>query len=158
MKLSFRKYVSTLIEKEWAEPDLSSAKETDQVDVKSDVWSDQPKDDQVSDQVQPEGEGEVEGESQQDSQDQEDPDKQGVLRKVKGAHLVYKRKSPDGDFEELWVFNTGGGLQDEIAIRKSILAGTDIPPSKTKSPDDLQSYEIVTLGNAQLLHIKGLPQ
>jgi len=152
MKTSFKKYIETLIEKEWAEPDLSSAKEPDQTAVKPDVWSDQPKDDQIPDQKQPEGE------DQQEPQEQEDPDKQGVLRKVKGAHLVYKRKSPDGDFEELWVFNTGGGLQDEITIRKAVLAGTDIPPSKTKSDDGIQSYEIVTLGNAQLLSIKGLPQ
>lgn len=88
----------------------------------------------------------------------EDPNKQGMLRHVKNAHLVYKRRTEQGTFQELWIYNTGSKIQDETVIKKDILAGTDIPPNKTKSLDGAQSYEIVTLGNAQLLLIKNLVQ
>jgi hypothetical protein len=86
-----------------------------------------------------------------------DPDRQGLIRTVKGAHLVYKRQNEEGKFDELWVFNVGGTLDDALTIRRAILAGTDIPPRATKSKDGLQTYTLTTLGNAQLLHIKGLP-
>ena len=86
----------------------------------------------------------------------EDPDRQGVIRAVKKAHLVYKRESGDGGFEELWVYNVGT-MKDELETRKAILAGTDIPPGKTASPDGTQTYSIWSTGNAELLSIKGLP-
>lgn len=86
-----------------------------------------------------------------------DPDKQGLIRTVKGAHLVYKRQEEEGTFEELWIFNTGKKFGDEYDVRHAILAGTDIPPKKTRSDDGNQEYFLSTLGNAQLLHIKGLP-
>ena len=86
----------------------------------------------------------------------EDPDRQGAIRAVKKAHLVYKRESDDGGFEELWVYNIGT-MKDELETRKAILAGTDIPPGKTTSPDGTQTYSIWSTGNAELLSIKGLP-
>lgn len=86
----------------------------------------------------------------------EDPDRQGAIRAVKKAHLVYKRESGDGGFEELWVYNVGT-MKDELETRKAILAGTDIPPGKTTSPDGTQTYSIWSTGNAELLSIKGLP-
>jgi len=89
---------------------------------------------------------------------EEDPNRQGVIRTVPKAHLVYKRKTPDGTFEELWVYNTGGSMQDELSIRRNILAGTDIPTKKTKSPDGKQHYTVWTIGNAQLVNIQGLLQ
>lgn len=90
--------------------------------------------------------------------DNEDPNRQGVIRTVPKAHLVYKRQTSDGTYEELWIYTTGGSMQDELTIRRAILAGTDIPANKVKSPDGSQSYEIWTVGNGQLLNIKGLPQ
>lgn len=87
----------------------------------------------------------------------EDPDRQGVIREVPNAHLVYKRKTSDNTFEELWIYNIGK-QQDELTIRKAILAGTDIPTDKTASPEGDQSYDVWAAGNAELLHIKGLPQ
>ncbi len=88
----------------------------------------------------------------------EHPNKQGMIRTVKGAHLVYKRKTPDGFYEELWMFNIGKDTQrDEMEIRKDILSGTDIPPESTKSKDGTQSYELWTAGNGQMLKIGGLP-
>lgn len=85
----------------------------------------------------------------------EDPDKQGVIRTVKNAHLVYKRQSGEGGFEELWIYNVGT-LKDELEVRKAILAGTDIPVNRTSSPDGAQQYSIWSAGNAEMVHITGL--
>lgn len=90
--------------------------------------------------------------------DSGDPDKQGVIRVVPNAHLVYKRENEEGTYDELWVYNTDADLKNELAIRRNILAGTDIPPKKTKSEDGQQSFELTTMGNAQMLNITGLPQ
>lgn len=88
----------------------------------------------------------------------EDPSKQGVLRTVKNARLVYKRKGADGSYEELWAYNTGSGnITDELNHRQAILAGTDIPPAKLTSPDGQQSYEVWTTSNAEMMIIRGLP-
>lgn len=86
----------------------------------------------------------------------EDPDRQGAIRTVNKAHLVYKRESGDGGFEELWVYNIGT-MKDELKTRKAILAGTDIPPGKTTSPDGTQTYSIWSTGNAEMICVKGLP-
>lgn len=87
----------------------------------------------------------------------DDPNRQGIIRYVDKAHLVYKRQTPDGTFEELWIYNISKEMKDELVIRKKILAGTDIPPSRTRSEDGSQSYTMTTLGNAQYVHITGLP-
>ena len=88
----------------------------------------------------------------------EDPNRQGMIRVVKGAHLVYKRKTPDGFYEELWMFNIGkDAARDEMVVRKEILSGTDIPETGTSSEDGLQSYELWTSGNGQMMKINGLP-
>lgn len=86
----------------------------------------------------------------------EDPNRQGVVRTVKGAHMVYKRQTEDGTYEELWIYNIGN-MRDELQVRKAILAGTDIPTNKTVSPDGSQQYELWSAGNAEVLQIKGLP-
>lgn len=86
----------------------------------------------------------------------EDPDRQGAIRSVKKAHLIFKRESGDGGYEELWIYNIGT-MKDELETRKAILAGTDIPPGKTSSPDGAQSYTLWSAGNAEVLHISGLP-
>lgn len=87
----------------------------------------------------------------------EDPNRQGMIRTVKGAHLVYKREVEDGTFEELWMYNATN-LRDEIVIRKAIIAGTDIPVNRSESPDGSQTTELWTAGNAEMLLIKGLTQ
>jgi hypothetical protein len=86
-----------------------------------------------------------------------DPDKQGIIRVVKGAHLVYKRETEDGTYEELWVYKTGNPTRDEYKIRKDILAGTDIAFDKMSSEDNAQTYELWTSGNVQMIKIDGLP-
>ncbi len=89
-----------------------------------------------------------------DMEDMED--RRGVIRQVDDAHLVYKRQAEDGSFEELWIYNTSKNL-DDMKIRRAILAGTDIPQSRTQSEDGSQKYRLETMGNAQMLHITGLP-
>lgn len=87
-----------------------------------------------------------------------DEDKQGLIRVVKGAHLVYKRKNEEGRYEELWIFKIDDKLKNSLDIKNDILSGTDISPNKTKSEDGLQEVELWTAGNVQLLFITGLPQ
>lgn len=88
----------------------------------------------------------------------ENPNKMGLIRSVKGAKLIYKRETEDGTYEELWCYTGGDRMKDDLKIRKAILAGTDIPPTKTTSPDGNQTYLVWAAGNAELLNIKGLPQ
>lgn len=86
-----------------------------------------------------------------------DPDRQGVIRKVDNAHLVYKRQNEDSTYDELWVYNIDDKVKSEIDVRRAILAGTDIEPTRTRSADGTQTYDLWTAGNAQMLHIQGLP-
>jgi len=88
--------------------------------------------------------------------DSVDPNRAGIIRTVDNAHLVFKRQSEDGTYEELWVYNIHNSTNDELDIRRDILAGTDIPVKKTKSLDGRQYYTVTTLGNAQLLKVSGL--
>ncbi len=100
--------------------------------------------------------GDAEGEMGSD-EEWDDPDFQGSIRKVDNAHLVFKRQQEDGTFNELWQYNLGDDFKRELAIRRAIISGTDIPINKMRSPDNSQSYELWTVGNGQLLQIKGLP-
>ena len=83
----------------------------------------------------------------------------GVKRFVRGAHLVYKRAVGDGSFEELWIYPLEQDKSNNANnIKRSILAGTDIADGESHSEDGTQSCDIWTAGNAQIIHIKGLPQ
>ena len=93
----------------------------------------------------------------EEAPESDDPDRQGLIRVVPGAHLVYKRADEEGTFEELWIYNTSDKFDDELETRRAILAGTDIEMNKMKSKDGSQSYELWNAGNAQLLKITGLP-
>jgi hypothetical protein len=112
------------------------------------------KDDGESDAEQPDGD--VPGLDNVATQASDDPDRKGLIRTVKDSHLVYKRESEDGTFEELWVFNVTE-LKAEMKIRKAILAGTDIPINNTSSPDGKQEYSLWTAGNMEMLKVTGLP-
>lgn len=85
-----------------------------------------------------------------------DPDKQGVIRTVSQAHLIYKRQTDDGSYTELWIYSMGS-MKDELKTRKAILAGTDIEAGTTTSPDGTQEYTTWAAGNAELIQITGLP-
>lgn len=97
--------------------------------------------------------GEFDGEEESDT-----PNRQGVIRTVDGAHLVYKRQDEDGAYEELWIYKTNKDLKDDLEIRRDILSATDIPAQKMKSEDGEQQYTLWTVGNVQFMHISGLPQ
>lgn len=88
--------------------------------------------------------------------DSDDPNRIGIIRRIKGAHLVFKRQTSDSSFEELWIYKLDPD-NESINIKRSILAGTDIPPNKTSSPDGTQKYQLKSMGDAQLMHITGLP-
>lgn len=104
-----------------------------------------------------EAQGDLEGVGADVEEGEEDSDFQGVIRTVKGANLVYKRQNPDGTFTELWIQNIGKDMKRESEIRRAILAGTDIPPTKETSDDGSQTSELTTMGNVQFLKIDGLP-
>ena len=70
---------------------------------------------------------------------------------------MYKRQDEEGTYEELWMYHIGEELKDELNVRRSILAGTDIPQGKKKSKDNAQTFELWSSGNVQFLHITGLP-
>ncbi len=93
----------------------------------------------------------------QELEEPEDPTRAGVIRTVDNAHLIYKKQSENGTYEELWIYNVNVNANDELKIRRDILAGTDIPPQKTRSPDGVQTYISTTMGNAQMLEVRGLP-
>jgi len=132
---------------------------------KVDQTSDNQPQNTSTDNTEPETEKSTEAEPQEQpsdnpEQDQQnsDPDRQGLIRKVKNAHLVYKRPNASGKFSELWFYNVSpNSFNDEIQIKKDILSGTDIPPGKTKSSDNSQTYELEVMGNGILLFIDGLP-
>jgi hypothetical protein len=87
----------------------------------------------------------------------ENPDKQGVIRNIKNAHLIYKRQDVDGTYIELWAYDIQKGLKDEFNIRNAILNGTDIDHKTGSSPDNVQRYELWTSNNRQFMQITGLP-
>jgi len=101
--------------------------------------------------------GEPEPVDPEELEEPEDPRRAGFIRTVDNAHLIYKTQSENGTYDELWIYNLHDDSNDELDIRRDILAGTDIPPQKTKSPDGVQSYTATTMGNAQILKITGLP-
>ena len=94
------------------------------------------------------------GEDQQESK--EDPDKQGLIRTVKGAHLIYKRQESDGTYGELWIYKIDKGMKDEYKIRNAILNGTDIDQKSGQSKDERQHYELWTSNDRQMMKVYGL--
>ena len=104
-----------------------------------------------------EDEDDLDDEGDDEDDENEDPNRQGVIRVVKGAHLVYKRKTEDGTFEELWIYNVGDEINNELDVRRDILAGTDIEQGKTQTKDGKQQFKLWTKGNAQILQVLGLP-
>jgi hypothetical protein len=110
-----------------------------------------------NDTEQPDEQDQTELPTEDEPNQDEDPDKQGLIRTIPKAHLVYKREGEDGAYEELWMYEIKKGMRDEYDIRNDILAGTDIPPKQTKSEDESQSYTMWTAGDMQLLKIVGLP-
>lgn len=97
-----------------------------------------------------------ENSSDEKTDEKENPDKQGLIRTIKGAHLIYKRKNGDGTFSELWIYSIHKGLKDEFAIRNAILDGTDIDQKTGQSKDEKQTYDLWTCNDRQMMKISGL--
>ena len=118
--------------------------------------------DQLDDLEKHKGEDDKEETEEKEDKDQDDQkgdgkgDKEGMIRVVKGAHLVYKRKNEDGLYDELWVFPTSNVFSDEKIVDK-ILAGTDIEKSNGTNEDGTQEYEYWTIGNVNMMKVIGLP-
>lgn len=147
LKYTFKQYLSEgplkLIDfKEESEKETESEK----LDDKSDKHDDSEK----------ETKKDKESHKSKDKKDKEDPDREGVIRTVKNAHLVYKRKDVDGTYTELWEYDISRGFRDEYDIRAAILNGTDINHKTGLSTDEQQSFDIWTCGGRQMLKIKGL--
>jgi len=94
---------------------------------------------------------------EREGEDEGDQDRQGVIRTIDNSHLIFKRQNEEGTYDELWIYNTGADMKDELEIRRNILAGTDISSNRTKSEDGTQNYTLSSMGNAQYLHIRGMP-
>ncbi len=89
----------------------------------------------------------------------EDPDRQGNVRYVEGAHLVSRRQVDDGTYEELWIYNIDkNNTTRSDKIIKNILKGTDIPENEISSDDGSQDYVAWTVGNVQMIKVRGLPE
>lgn len=99
-----------------------------------------------------------EDEESESNIDNEDDNYQGVIRNVKGAYLVYKKRESDDSFTELWVMNVGRDMKRDFQIRRAILSGTDIDPKSQVSDDEHQQLESYSIGNVQFLKITGLEQ
>lgn len=75
-----------------------------------------------------------------------DPDKQGVIRVVPDAHLVYKRKNEQNQYTELWVYKRNLLQHDNKGTHAAILAGSDIPKGRTSSEDGTQTLVTWEIG------------
>jgi hypothetical protein len=90
-------------------------------------------------------------------QEPEDSKYEGIVRTIKGAYLVSKKKQPDETYTEVWMYNIGKKFETEANIRKSILSGTDIDPIRNASEDDSQEASITSVGNVQFMTLTGIP-
>lgn len=78
----------------------------------------------------------------------------GEPRHVRRAKLLWKRK--DGDtFVERWMF-LANSIDDLVKLKREILSGTDIPPSKLTSPDGKQGFAMEQFGDLVFITIHGL--
>lgn len=75
-----------------------------------------------------------------------DPDKQGIIRVVPDAHLVYKRKNEQNQYTELWVYKRNLLQHDNKGTHAAILAGSDIPKGRTSSEDGTQTLVTWEIG------------
>ncbi len=87
----------------------------------------------------------------------EEQDRDGIIRDVAGAYLVYKRVTPDGTYDELWIYNISPDLTITTKIKHAILAGTDIDSNTQYSNNDEEHASSYSLGNLQFLKLTGLP-
>jgi len=92
-----------------------------------------------------------------EKEEHKDPDKQGLIRKIKGAHLISKRVNEDGTYDELWMYRISRGNKNEYDIRSEILSNTDIEQKSGVSESGTQKYVLWTNNGTQFIQITGLP-
>lgn len=80
---------------------------------------------------------------------------EGELRHVKGAKLLWKIKDDDGSYTERWMYHARN-LEELIDGKRRILVGTDIHPSKNRSPDGSQSFAVEQYGEIVWMTITGV--
>jgi len=113
---------------------------------------------------QPEGDDEFQqDDATQDAQQldgQDDPDRQGSIRTVPEAHLVYKRKNENNLFDELWIYKQNQHDTWTMKTYDAIVAGSDIPKGATTSPDGSQTVDRWEVGDPKntlvFVEIKGM--
>jgi len=74
---------------------------TDETQTQDDQGNTQP------DQAEPDSVDQVQDDGEQQAPDdagKPDPDRQGSIRTVPDAHLVYKRKNENNLYDELWIY------------------------------------------------------
>lgn len=133
--------------------DLGDADEDDFGDFSDDFGDFEEEGEEGEDLFGSDEEMDEEGEFGEESSD---PDKEGLIRTVRGAYLVYKRATAESNYEELWIYNMGN-VKTQTHVRNAILAGTDVDPITLRSPTNDQTAEVWSKGNIQYLHINGLP-
>ena len=83
-----------------------------------------------------------------------DPNRHGLIRTIKDAHLIYKRENDTSRFDELWMYKIKSGvIYQDIDIKTDILSGTDIPMNNVASEDGEQTYDIWYSGDIVFLKI-----
>lgn len=89
-----------------------------------------------------------------------DPDRQGSIRAVPDAHLVYKRKNENNLYDELWIYKQNQHDTWTTKTYGAILAGSDIPKGSSTSPDGSQTVDRWEVGDPKstlvFVNIKGL--
>jgi hypothetical protein len=78
-----------------------------------------------------------------------------AARRVPRAKMLWKRKEDGGTFTERWWY-IATNIDDLVAIKRRILAGTDIPTNKSVSPDGQQAVTMEQFGDVCYLTITGL--
>ena len=83
---------------------------------------------------------------------------QGNVRTVQNARLIYKRKQPNGTYEELWLFNVSSDPKINAKIKKDILTITNIDDTDERriSPDGGQTHETSVIGNIAYVKVSGI--
>jgi len=124
-------------------------------------------DQQAGDENPPDQQGDQSDQDQQDGKTQPDekskgdPDRQGSIRTIPDAHLVYKRKNDHNLYDELWIYKQNQHDSWTMKTYDVIIAGSDIPKGSTSSPDNTQTVERWEVGDPTntlvFVHIKGLP-
>jgi hypothetical protein len=77
----------------------------------------------------------------------EDLNRQGTIRVVKDAHLVYKRKEDANRYTELWIYKRNLLAKQSDTVYAAIMAATDIQNLAKKSVDGEQSVEVWSIGD-----------